>query len=89
LRTLNYLGVSTDEHVLNTLLKAYMDKGNVDEVNYYDFCYDVDHSDDLFQVGRDFNHSFAYYPKTQPRITAIDIKKEVPNDVDDILAKLR
>ena len=64
LRTLNYLGVSTDEHVLNTLLKAYMDKGNVDEVNYYDFCYDVDHSDDLFKVGRDFNHSFAYYPKT-------------------------
>lgn len=66
-----------------------MDKGNVDEVNYYDFCYDVDHSDDLFKVGRDFNHSFAYYPKTQPRITAIDIKKDVPNDVEDILAKLR
>ena len=66
-----------------------MDKGNVDEVNYYDFCYDVDHSDDLFKVGRDFNHSFAYYPKTQPRITAIDIKKDQPNDVEDILAKLR
>ena len=89
MRTLNYLGVSTDEHVLNTLLKAYMDKGNVDEVNYYDFCYDIDHSDDLFKVGRDFNHSFAYYPKTQPRITAIDIKKDQPDDVDDIIAKLR
>jgi len=40
-----------------------MDKGNVDEVNYVDFCDDIDGSNDLFGVGRDFNHSFDYYPK--------------------------
>ena len=74
---------------MNILLKAYMDKGNVDEVNFYDFCYDIDYSDDLFKVCRDFNHSFNYYPKTQPRITGIDIKKDIPDDVEDILAKLR
>ena len=45
LRTLGQLGVSASEHVLNILLKAYMDKGNVDEVNYFDFCEDVDSAD--------------------------------------------
>jgi hypothetical protein len=42
LRTLGQLGVSTNEATLNILLKAYMDKGNVDEVNYFDFCNDID-----------------------------------------------
>lgn len=89
LRTLNQLGVSTSEDVLNVLLKAYMDKGNVDEVNYFDFCEDVDNSDALFKVGRGYNHSFDLYPKTRPRITGIDIKRDKPDDIDDIIAKLR
>ena len=89
LRTLCQLGVTTSEEVLNILLKAYMDKGNVDEVNYYDFCDDVDSSDALFNVSRAYNHSFDYYPKTKPRITGIDIKKDIPNDVEDVVAKLR
>jgi Ca2+-binding EF-hand superfamily protein len=42
LRVLGLLGVSASPAVLNTLAKAYMDKGNVDEVNYLDFCNDVD-----------------------------------------------
>ena len=41
-----------------------MDKGNIDEVNYIDFCNDVDSPEDIFGVGRDFNHSFQYYPRT-------------------------
>jgi hypothetical protein len=89
LRTLGLLGVSTSEDVLNVLLKAYMDMGNVDEVNYYDFCEDVDSSGALFKVGRDFNHSFDYYAKTRPRVTGADIKKDQPNDIEDIIAKLR
>lgn len=89
LRTLGQLGVSTSENILNTLCKAYMDKGNVDEVNYFDFCNDIDSPEQLFGVGRGFNHSFDYYPKTRPRITGIDIKKDVPDDVEDIIAKLR
>lgn len=89
LRTLGQLGVSSSENVLNTLCKAYMDKGNVDEVNYFDFCNDIDSPEQLFGVGRGFNHSFEYYPKTKPRITGIDIKKDIPDDVEDIIAKLR
>ena len=89
LRTLAQLGVTAEQETLNILLKAYMDKGNADEVNYFDFCNDVDSPEQLFGVGRGFNHSFDYYPKNQPRITGIDIKKDVPDDVEDILAKLR
>ena len=75
MRTLEVLGVSASQTILNILLKAYMDRGNVDEVNYLDFCQDIDSADDLFGVGRGWNHSFDYYPKTKPRITGIDIKK--------------
>ena len=89
LRTLGLLGVSCSENILNTLLKAYMDRGNVDEVNYFDFCNDIDSPEQLFGVGRGYNHSFDYYPKTRPRITGVDIKKDKPEDVQDILAKLR
>ena len=89
MRTLGQLGVTASEDILNVLLKAYMDKGNVDEVNYYDFCEDVDSAESLFEVTRGFNHSFDYYPKTRPRETAKDIKKDQPNDVEDAIAKLR
>jgi hypothetical protein len=81
LRTLGLLGVSASETILNCLLKAYMDKGNVDEVNYFDFCNDIDSPEQLFGVGRGYNHSFDYYPKTRPRVTGTDIKKDQPEDV--------
>jgi hypothetical protein len=40
-----------------------MDKGNTDEVNYFEFCVDIDRPEDMFGAGRDFNHSWAYFPK--------------------------
>lgn len=89
LRTLAILGVSAPPDDLNILLKRYLDKGNADEVNYFDFCQDVDSGDALFQAGRDFNHSFDYYPKNKPRVTGNDISKATPNDVDDVIARLR
>lgn len=89
LRILALLGVSASNQVLNTLLKAYMDKGNCDEVNYFDFCNDVDSPEQLFGVGRGYNHSFEYFPKNKPRITGIDIKKDTPDDVEDVMARLR
>jgi Ca2+-binding EF-hand superfamily protein len=89
LRTLAMNGLQCKEEVMNMILKHYCDKGNADEVNYFDFCNDVDSPELIFGVGRGFNHSFDYYPKTKPRITGIDIKKDVPDDVEDALAKLR
>ena len=48
---------------MNVLMKHYMDKGNADEVNYVDFCNDIDSPEDMFGVGRDYNQSFTYFPK--------------------------
>lgn len=89
MRTLSLLGVAASEPDTNVLLKTYMDRGNTDEVNYFDFCNDVDSAEQLFSVGRGYNHSFDYYPKTRPRVTGFDIKRDQPEDVMDIIAKLR
>ncbi len=63
IRVLNQLGIMVNDHVMGLLLKKYMDKGNADEVNYFEFCNDVDRPEDMFGAGRDFNHSYAYFPK--------------------------
>jgi hypothetical protein len=83
------VGINASDHVKNILLKSYCDKGNTDEVNYFDFCNDVDSPEQLFGVGRGYNHSFDYYPKTRPRVTGFDIKRDKPEDIDDVLAKIR
>jgi len=89
LRILTSVGLTTSDHIMNLLLKTYCDKGNADEVNYFDFCNDIDSPESIFGVGRGYNHSFEYYPKNRPRITGVDIKKDLPEDVEDALAKLR
>ena len=65
-RVLNQLHILASQALINLLLKKYMDKGNVDEVNYFEFCNDVDRPEDMFGVGRDFNHSYAYFPRSEP-----------------------
>ena len=89
LRTLAQCRLSAPEDTMNLILKTYCDKGNADEVNYFDFCNDIDSPEQLFGVGRGYNHSFDYYPRNKPRVTGIDIRKDAPNDVEDALAKLR
>jgi Ca2+-binding EF-hand superfamily protein len=89
LRTLSQVGLSASDEILNLILKTYCDKGNADEVNYFDFCNDIDSPEQLFGVGRGYNHSFDYYPRNRPRITGKEIKRDLPDDVEDALAKLR
>ncbi len=89
LRVLDLLKIAAPDAVTQALLRRYMDKGNVDEVNYVDFCEAVDGSHALFGVGRDFNHSFAYFPKTQPRVSQAEIVRNSPDDVEDVLARVR
>lgn len=74
---------------MGVLLKRYMDKGNADEVNYVAFCNDVDTPEDIFGVGRDYNTSKDYFPRSHPHVVATDIVKDQPDDVEDVLAKLR
>ena len=88
-RVVDLLKISAPDNVTQLVLRRYMDKGNIDEVNYFDFCNDVDGSDNLFGVGRDFNHSFDYFPKTQPRVNQGEILRNSPEDLEDVLARIR
>jgi hypothetical protein len=86
---LNLLRVSTTEEVQQQILRRYMDKGNVDEVNYYDFVEDVDSGDQFFGAKRDFNHSWNLYPKTQVCETGNDTVRTMPDGVEDTIARIR
>lgn len=55
MRVLNQLGIMASDQIMNLLLKKYMDMGNLDEINYVDFCNDIDSPEDIFGVGRDYN----------------------------------
>jgi hypothetical protein len=48
---LDLLKIAAPDNITQAVLRRYMDKGNVDEVNYTDFCDEVDGSVDLFGVG--------------------------------------
>ena len=89
LRVLDLLKITAPPEIMQYLLRRYLDKGNVDEVNYVDFVEDIDSSEQLFGVGRDFNHSFAYFPKTQPFQSQAEIVRNTPDDVEDCLARIR
>jgi len=66
-----------------------MDKGNVDEVNYVDFCEDIDGATQLYGVGQGNNHSFDYYAKTRPREPKSEVVRNTPEDVEDVCARIR
>jgi len=61
----------------------------VDEVNYVDFCRDIDSLEQLFGVGTNFNQSTTFFPKSQPRANNAEIERNCPSDTEDILARLR
>lgn len=78
-----------EERLMDLLLKKYMDKGNADEVNYFEFCNDVDRPEDMFGAGRDFNHSFDYFSAMKPHPVATEIVREAFPDIDDLLSRMR
>jgi len=89
IRVLSLLKIAAPDHITQQILRRYMDKGNLDEVNYVDFCDEVDSDKMLFGVSRDYNHSFDYFPKTQPRLSKAEIVRNNPQDVEDAIARLR
>jgi Ca2+-binding EF-hand superfamily protein len=66
-----------------------MDKGNVDECNYTDFCADIDGANQLFGVSQGFNHSYNYVPKTAARTSQAEVVRNNPDDIDDVLSRIR
>lgn len=89
LRVLDALRITAPQHIIQKLLRRYMDKGNVDECNYCDFCEDIDGAEQLFGVTQAINHSTNYVPKTQARVSKAEIIRNTPDDIDDVLARIR
>ena len=88
LRILYQFGLYPDEQSLNLILRRYIDKGNLDEVNYYEFCRDVDIYDEGVKISEGHATAFKTFKKTEENANAF-IYNDIPNDLNDLLAKLR
>lgn len=88
LRILNQFGLFPNEEALNLILKRYTDKGTLDEVNYYEFCRDVDIPDEGAEISKKYAESFQNFKKTENKFQPY-IYNDRPNDIQDLLAKLR
>jgi hypothetical protein len=89
LRILNQFNLFPSEDALNLILKRYTDKGTLDEVNYYEFCRDVDIYEEGVAVSRTYADSFKNYEKSTSAKADPFIHNDVPNDIEDLLCKLR
>lgn len=72
---------------LDLILLKYMDNGNQDEVNYYQFCKDVDVFDEGVDISQKHLESFATYQA--PEMRATFIHNDRPDDLEDVITKLR
>jgi len=92
-RVLSQIGLKPTEEVLNIILKYYMNKGNVDEVNYVDFVNDVDKPEDVYLIQeKDFSLS-TVTNLIKKKQEALSAKKQIvdrePDDIEDVLALIR
>ena len=99
-RVLNQLSLAPSQEELRLILKRYLDKGNMEEVNYMDFCTDVDKPEDIFapeetpgiDVQGALENRRKNFPNlqytTKPVMTG-PIIKDTPEDLSDLLAKIR
>jgi hypothetical protein len=40
--------IPPDEALFQLLIRKYLDKGNIREINYFKFCADIDRPEDIF-----------------------------------------
>ena len=40
--------IPPDEELFQLLIRKYLDKGNIREINYFKFCADIDRPEDIF-----------------------------------------
>ena len=88
LRILHQFGVFPDDYSLNLILKKYIDKGNLEEINYADFCRDVDVFDEGIEISKDHADAFKTFKKNVQN-SPQTVLGDVPQDIEDLIAKLR
>jgi hypothetical protein len=74
---------------VNLLLRKYVDKGNLNEVNYYEFVKDTDsYNEDGKTISKSHADSFVHYNRPEPKQKAY-ISNALPNDLEDLLNRIR
>jgi Ca2+-binding EF-hand superfamily protein len=81
--------VPPTEKLLNLVLKKYMDRGNLADVNYYEFIRDIDRYNEIgHALSKSHTDTFQSY-SYKPRQSKATIRHQAPNDLDDLLSRLR
>ncbi len=92
-RVLAQVGLRPTEDTLNIILKYYMNKGNLDEVNYVDFVNDVDKPESVYLIQeKDFsldNVHKVHQEREQHLMARTQVARRKPEDVEDVLALIR
>ena len=99
-RVLNQLSIYPSEESLRLILKRYLDKGNMEEVNYMDFCLDVDVPDLIYQpLGSTLPNTDEFLEKrkrdhkglqyTTKAVVEGKITTNLPEDLEDLLGRIR
>jgi len=92
-RVLAQVGLKPTQETMNLLLKYYMNKGNLDEVNYADFVNDVDKPEDIYLIEeKDVSlKTVTQVLKKQEenRNKRHQIMNRKPKDLEDVLALIR
>ena len=92
-RVLAQVGLRPTEETQNIILKYYMDKGNLDEVNYVDFVNDVDKPESVYLIEeKDFsldNVQRVHQLRHDHLMARTQVARRKPEDVEDVLALIR
>ena len=99
-RVLNQLSIFPSDESLRLILKRYIDKGNMEEVNYMDFCLDVDVPDIIYQpIGSSVPNTDEYLEKRKKDFKGLQyttkpvmegkITTHHPEDLEDLLGRIR
>jgi len=85
---LNQFDILCNDEYLNLLLKRYVDKGSLHEVNYYRFCNDVDGQDGVTK-GINDNYAQKFSIPNKKEITPPYIYNNKPEGLEEVISKIQ
>ena len=88
LRVLSQFDIYPKDEYLDIILKCYSDNGNLNEVNYYEFCKDVDGPDEVTQAINTLHASQFKVPLTKNEKEPY-IYKDSSESIQEVLARIQ
>ena len=88
LRVLYQFDIYPSDDYLNVLLKCYTDNGNLNEVNYYEFCKDVDGQDE-YTKNLNLGHSSKFQEPLDNPPKEPYIHKNTNSSINDVISRIQ